>query len=67
MISDHRANTPPCEYAGFSTATQIRLARYLGEGKPEAAKRILKACALLSHPPRPVLAFTAAREVTDPS
>jgi len=28
--------------SGFSTATQIRLARYLGEGKPEAAKRILK-------------------------
>lgn len=25
--------------SGFSTATQIRLARYLGEGKPEAAKR----------------------------
>merc|ERR1711937_724865 len=28
--------------SGFSTATQIRLARYLGEGKPEAAKRILR-------------------------
>jgi len=28
--------------SGFSTATQIRLARYLGEGKPESAKRILK-------------------------
>merc|ERR1719203_386367 len=28
--------------SGFSTATQIRLARYLGEGKPEQAKRILK-------------------------
>lgn len=28
--------------SGFSTATQIRLARYLGEGNPEAAKRILK-------------------------
>jgi len=28
--------------SGFSTATQIRLARYLGEGKPEAAKNILK-------------------------
>ncbi|EOD04214.1 hypothetical protein EMIHUDRAFT_107828 [Emiliania huxleyi CCMP1516] len=27
--------------SGFSTATQIRLARYLGEGKPQAAKRIL--------------------------
>lgn len=27
--------------SGFSTATQIRLARYLGEGKPEQAKRIL--------------------------
>jgi len=27
--------------SGFSTATQIRLARYLGEGKPAAAKRIL--------------------------
>jgi MATE family multidrug resistance protein len=27
--------------SGFSTATQIRLARYLGEGKPSAAKRIL--------------------------
>jgi len=35
--------------SGFSTATQIRLARYLGEGKPEAAKRILKigSCTLL--------------------
>lgn len=28
--------------SGFSTATQIRLARYLGEGKPDSAKRILK-------------------------
>jgi len=28
--------------SGFSTATQIRLARYLGEGKPLAAQRILK-------------------------
>lgn len=28
--------------SGFSTATQIRLARYLGEGKPQAAKRILR-------------------------
>lgn len=28
--------------SGFSTATQIRLARYLGEGKPEAAQRILR-------------------------
>lgn len=28
--------------SGFSTATQIRLARYLGENNPEAAKRILK-------------------------
>jgi MATE family multidrug resistance protein len=28
--------------SGFSTATQIRLARYLGEGNPVAAKRILK-------------------------
>merc|ERR550514_112410 len=28
--------------SGFSTATQIRLARYLGEGKPAAAQRILK-------------------------
>jgi len=28
--------------SGFSTATQIRLARYLGEGKPDAAKRILR-------------------------
>eukprot|EP00401_Gymnodinium_catenatum_P006829 CAMPEP_0117518260 /NCGR_PEP_ID=MMETSP0784-20121206/32040_1 /TAXON_ID=39447 /ORGANISM="" /LENGTH=548 /DNA_ID=CAMNT_0005314175 /DNA_START=96 /DNA_END=1742 /DNA_ORIENTATION=- len=27
--------------SGFSTATQIRLARYLGEGKPQSAKRIL--------------------------
>jgi len=28
--------------SGFSTATQIRLCRYLGEGKPKAAQRILK-------------------------
>jgi len=28
--------------SGFSTATQIRLARYLGEGKPDEAKRILR-------------------------
>jgi len=28
--------------SGFSTATQIRLARYLGEGKPESAQRILR-------------------------
>lgn len=28
--------------SGFSTATQIRLCRYLGEGKPKSAQRILK-------------------------
>jgi len=28
--------------SGFSTATQIRLCRYLGEGRPKAAQRILK-------------------------
>jgi len=28
--------------SGFSTATQIRLARYLGENKPDEAKRILR-------------------------